>query len=182
MLKNYEVKHTFMAISIIVSIASPLFLVFVPLVIANELHHTKDIWFVFISGKTYFVYAVGFLLLFVATILPYILNVRKTPILFSIVSVLLSILVFYVASQHYKSISVDFISYRSLFSVKEYTYSWNEVDSVIYRQDQDGGSAEYDILFHDGNSLKFGENGYFKEIKLKFIGKLRDMNIKIKRE
>ncbi|WP_207196633.1 hypothetical protein [Peribacillus sp. TH24] len=92
---------------------------------------------------------------------------------------LLSISSFYVASQSYKSLSEDSISYSTLSSLKEYTYSWEDVENINYYEGNDDEFSEYVFFFNDGNSLSLSENGYIKKLKFMIIIKAEDLNIKM---
>lgn len=179
MQKNYEGQHIFVSISIVVAISSPLFLMFVPIAIANNVYYTAETWFVFLSPSVYWVYGVGFLLLFVAVLLPAIFRVRKFPILLSIISVALSVFVFYTAILHYQSLSETNITYKPLFSKTVHTYSWHDVSKVIHQANTSGNTSTYEFIFRDGNKLTISENGYFNDIKLQLLDKLRKLDISI---
>ncbi|WP_342601867.1 hypothetical protein [Peribacillus sp. FSL E2-0159] len=92
---------------------------------------------------------------------------------------LLSISSFYVASQSYKSLSKDSISYSTLLSLKEYTYSWEDAENINYYEGNDDEFSEYVFFFNDGNSLSLSENGYIKKLKFMIIIKAEDLNIKM---
>ncbi|MFI8494032.1 hypothetical protein ACIGC1_14090 [Peribacillus butanolivorans] len=72
----------------------------------------------------------------------------------------MSITSFYVASQSYKLLSEDSLSYSTLLSLKEYTYSWEDVEKINYYEGDDDEFSEYVFVFSDGNSLSLSENGY----------------------
>ncbi|WP_106494731.1 hypothetical protein [Lentibacillus sp. Marseille-P4043] len=180
MQKNYESRHIFIAISIVIAVASPIFLLFVPITIANNIHYTTETWFVFLSPAVYLVYGTGFFLLFVAGLLLAIFNIKKLPILLSTICVVLSIFVFYTASQHYEAISEKGIYYRPLFSENKYAYSWDDLTKVIHRMKPDRSASKYEFIFQDGNSITIGENGYFQDIKQQIFHELEERNIKIK--
>ncbi|WP_207198823.1 hypothetical protein [Peribacillus sp. TH14] len=91
----------------------------------------------------------------------------------------MSITSFYVASQSYKSLSEDSISYSTLLSLKEYTYSWEDVEKINYYEGNDDEFSEYVFFFSGGNNLNLSENGYIKKIKFMIIIKAEDLNIKM---
>ncbi|MBS4178502.1 hypothetical protein [Lederbergia citrea] len=177
--RNYETRHIFMAIGICIALASPFLLIFLPNTIANIAHHTPGVWDVFVPRENYIVYGIGFLLLFIAAMLLFILDIRKVPIIISTVFVLLSVITFFIASQSYKSLSDDAISYSPLFSISDHIYSWEELDRVIYHQNK--GFPEYEFLFNDGNHMRLYRNAYFNEIQSLFYFKLKEINVNIER-
>ncbi|MBK5446902.1 hypothetical protein JFU13_28825 [Peribacillus sp. TH24] len=107
------------------------------------------------------------------------LDIKKVSIILCGFLMLLSISSFYVASQSYKSLSEDSISYSTLSSLKEYTYSWEDVENINYYEGNDDEFSEYVFFFNDGNSLSLSENGYIKKLKFMIIIKAEDLNIKM---
>ncbi|MEN1969753.1 hypothetical protein WMZ97_16945 [Lentibacillus sp. N15] len=180
MKKYYEARHIFISISIVVAVAAPIFLLFVPIAIANNVHYTKENWFVFLSPSVYWLYGAGFFLLLVAALLPAIFYVKKIPVSLSIMSVVLSLFVFYAASQHHQVLSDNAISYQPLFSQTEYTYSWDNLKRVVHHANIDGSTSKYVFQFKDGNKLTIRDNGYFENIKIRLRHKLQDQGIQIK--
>ncbi|MBP3041500.1 hypothetical protein J9303_18825 [Bacillaceae bacterium Marseille-Q3522] len=178
---NYQTRHIFLAFSICVAILSPICLLFVPQLVAEIVHYSSDMWHVFVPSENFIVYGAGFLLIFLAVLLPFLFNIKKISFILSIVCLLLSVIPFYVASQSYKSISEDSISFSSLFSNKAYSYDWNQIKAIIYYESDDSDYSEYEFLFHDGNSMTIQENQYFNDIRLRFDHKLNEQEIKLEK-
>lgn len=179
--KNYETRHIYMALGICIVLASPILLIFVPRTIGNIAHQTIEVWHVIVPTENYIVYGVGLLFLFLAAMVLWILEIKKFPIILSMVFVFLSVIAFYIGSQSYQALSDDAISYSTIFSRKDYTYSWDEIEKVIYYKNLDGGFSEYEFIFSDGNNMKISENGYIVEIRHLIYYKLREVNVVIER-
>lgn len=169
-----------MAIAICIAVAAPIFLIFVPQVIGNILHHTQGIWHVFIPGNAFLMYGISFLLLFLAAFLLFLFDMDKKSIITAIIFVPVSIVFIYVGSQSFQSLSENSISYQKLFSFNKHTYAWDEVDDIVYEKPEKG-RATYEFTFQDGNKLTFQENGYLKSIEMRLIHKARAVGIEIDR-
>jgi hypothetical protein len=154
-----------MAIGICILIFSPILLVFVPQSVSNAVHYTENLWYVFTPEMNFVVYAIGFLLLFISTMLLFLLDIKKISIILSLISASFAIVCFFVASQSYESLTDDFISYSPLFSSKDYTYPWNQVKSVTLNEYKREGYSEYKFVFTDGNSMNLRYDNYFKVIE-----------------
>ena len=179
---DYEPKHTFMLIAIGILALSPFLLLPFPLFIANTLYHTPDSWYILIAEKTYSVYGVGCLFLFIAAAILFLLDRSKTAIYVSIFCVLLSGLTFYTAAQNYTSLSNDSISYRALFTTQQYTYGWDEIERVVYKKALPGeGFSEYELYFIDGNKMILVENAYVRELNRALHTRLRYEGIEVER-
>ncbi|WP_172370353.1 hypothetical protein [Sporosarcina jiandibaonis] len=180
MFKDYETKHIFMAIAICIAVISPVIILVLPTFVANTLYHTPDNWYIFVAGKTYGVYSIGFLFLTLSPLALFLLAERKFPVLVSIAFLLLSGLTFYVASLNYTSLSTDSISYREMFTTEKHTYSWNEIDRVIFnRVHSDEGFSEYEFHFNDGNELILVENGIVSRLRNSIVNRLNAEDITI---
>ncbi|QED46128.1 hypothetical protein [Cytobacillus dafuensis] len=180
--KYYRTKHIFLAIGICIAISSPFLLVFVPQTIADIIYYTEGIGQIFVPKENYVVYGVGFLFLFLAAMLLSLLDIKKVSIILSIACVCLSAIPFFIASQSYKSISEESLSYRALFSKREYSYSWDEIERVIHYKAEDGDFPEYEFLFKDGNHVMFKANRYFQEVIPLLYYKLEEINVRIERQ
>jgi hypothetical protein len=178
--KNYETRHIFMAIGICILIFSPILLVFVPQNVSNAVHYTENLWYVFTPRMNFVIYAIGFLLLFISTMLLFLLDIKKMSIILSLILVSLAIVSFFVASESYESLSENYISYSPLFSLKDYTYSWNKVESVSLIEYKREGYSEYKFVFTDGNSMQLKDDKYFRVLQPRIDYKLQEMNLGIK--
>ncbi|MFD2045524.1 hypothetical protein ACFSTA_17710 [Ornithinibacillus salinisoli] len=174
--KRYETRHIYLALGVCIPIFAPILLLFVPQTVAQILYYSKDTWYVFTPGENFTAFAIGFLLIFLATILLFILDIKKISIFLSISCVILSILCFIIASFSYKSLSDEELSYRSMFSMNHYTYTWEEVESIEYGKIDEKGNLGCTIIFTDGNSMTLKIDGYFKAIQYKFKNKLKEIN------
>ena len=180
MIKDYEMKHIFMAIAICIAVVSPVFILLLPTFVANTLYHTPDSWYIFVSGKSYGVYSLGFLFLALSPLVLFLLAGRKFSIIISLVCLLVSGLSFYTASQNYTSLAANSISYRELFKTEQHSYAWSEIDRVIYHQVKDSeGFSEYEFHFKDGNELTLVENGVVSGMRTSIRNRLKTEDITI---
>ncbi|WP_066300126.1 hypothetical protein [Bacillus sp. FJAT-29937] len=181
--KNYQPKHVFLAIGICIAVSSPFLLIFAPQTIADSVYYTKGIYqVVFVPGENYIVYGIGLFLLIIAAMIISIFDIRKFSIILSFVFVCLSIIPFWMASQSFKLISEDGLSYRTLFSKQDLSYSWSEVEKVIYYKGEKGDFPEYEFLFIDGNQLKFKANAYFQMVVPLVTDRLKKVNVSIEKD
>lgn len=164
--RNYETRHIFMAIAIVILLISPILLLIAPSLVANTLYHSADNWHVFVPGMGYVLYGVGFFLLVLSPAIIFLLDIRKKSIVYSFIIVLLSGLSFYFASSLYISFSNDSISYGTLFPNEQNTYLWDEVErAVYYGIPPEEGFSKYEFFFNDGKDMKLTENGYVKTMR-----------------
>ncbi|MBS4208447.1 hypothetical protein [Bacillus sp. FJAT-50079] len=174
--KYYEPRHVLMALGICLIVASPFLLIFVPHTIANITYHTTITWHVFVPMENYFVYGVSLLFLVIAMFIPFLLHLRKFSITISAACLLFSFIAFFLTARSYTSLSEEAISYRTMLSRKNHTYSWDEVERVIYNEN---GVSEYEILFHDSNQVTLPNDAYFDAIRMRLYRKLWEMNVRI---
>ncbi|WNS75771.1 hypothetical protein RRV45_01600 [Bacillus sp. DTU_2020_1000418_1_SI_GHA_SEK_038] len=179
--KNYRSKHVFLAIGICIAVSAPFLLIFAPQTVADIIHK-KGIAQVFVPSENYTVYGVGLLLLVIAAILISILDIRRLSIILSIACLCLSVIPFWAASQSFKLVSEDGLSYRTLFSKQELSYTWSEVERVIYYKGKQGDYPEYEFFFKDGNQLKFKANAYFHTVVPLVTERLKEVSVRIERE
>ena len=166
MLKNYEARHIFMAIAIVILVISPVFMLLFPAFMANTLYHTAEDWHIFVPGVGYLFYGIGFLFLVLSPAIIFILNIGRKSLIFGLVFLILSSLSFYIASGPYTSLTSESISYRVLFSTEKHAYSWDEVEKAIYYEiPSDEGFSKYEFFFSDGTSMELSENGHIAELR-----------------
>ena len=180
MIKDYETRHIFMAIAICIAVVSPVIIFVLPTFVANTLYHTPDNWYIFVAGKTYGVYSIGFLFLTLSPFALFLLAGRKFSVLISIAFLVLSGLTFYVASLNYTSLSANSISYREMFTTENHSYSWSEIDRVIFnRAYEDEEFSKYEFHFNDGNELTLVENGVVRGLRDSIVNRLNAEDITI---
>ncbi|MGE7603518.1 hypothetical protein ACQKL5_13680 [Peribacillus sp. NPDC097675] len=179
MKKKYEPRYFFLVIGLLIAVISPIFLLIFPQAIADAFHYKTDIWQVYVPGVSFVGYGIGLTFLVFAALLLFFLDIKKVSIILSIFFVGLSLTFFYLGSQSYKSLSEDSISYSTLLSLKEYSYSWDDVKKINYYKGNDDEFSKYVFFFSDGNSLSLSENGYIKKLKFMIIIKTEDLNIKM---
>ncbi|QUW20549.1 hypothetical protein JSQ81_11835 [Sporosarcina sp. Marseille-Q4063] len=180
MIKDYEPRHIFMAIAICIAVVSPVFILVLPTFIANTLYRTPDNWYIFVAGKTYGVYSIGFLFLTLSPFVLFLLAGRKFSVLISLVCLVLSGLTFYVASLNYTSLSTNSISYREMLTTENHTYSWSEIDRAVFHQaKEDEEFSQYEIHFNDGNQLTLVENGTVRGLRDSIVNRLNAEGITI---
>ncbi|MBA4536815.1 hypothetical protein H1Z61_06555 [Bacillus aquiflavi] len=180
-MKYYETRHIFLAIAVMIAIASPLLLGFVPQTIVDLIHYKKGIWHVYVPTEAYPVYAVGLLLLFLSPLLLFLMRNSKVAILLSICCILFSGITFFTASQAYTLLSEDSLSYAPLFSMKDHIYTWDEVEKIIYYEADEGEMSDYEFLFHDGNSIKIKDDLYLSGYGFKLRDQLEKMNLNVEK-
>ncbi|KRG11954.1 hypothetical protein ACA29_12580 [Lederbergia galactosidilytica] len=176
MRKNYETKHIFMAIAICFILASPIIIIYIPMMFAQFFHYTPKVWQVFVPMENYLVCAVGLIFLIAAFFLLFFLDFHKKSIAIFLLLLVLSIASFYIMTQSYQRLAEDHLSYQQLFTTHQYSYRWEDVKEVRQTIEKEGHS-KYTFVFHDGNNLTIGEDGYFKEIKNKVINTLENNKI-----
>jgi hypothetical protein len=164
--KSYESRHIFMVIAIGILLLSPIFVLILPLFVANTLYFTPGNWYVMVSGTVYIVYSIGFLFIFLSAMILALLDSSKVSIFISIACLVLSGFSFMVASQDYTSLGDDSISYRGIFSKEENTYSWNEIERVVYNEVPRGvGVSDYEFYFKDGKKFVLAESGIVEGLR-----------------
>ena len=181
MLRDYEaLRYIFLIIAIGLLALSPIFLLTAPLLVANTLYHEAGLWYVFVSGTSYAVYGVGLLFLFLAAVIIFILNIKKSSIVIGVLCVLLSGISFVVASQEYTSLADDSISYREIFTKENHVYPWSEIEKVTYTKvPSNEGSPEYEFYFKDGNRMKLAENDLVRQYRISMDNRLKSEGIEI---
>lgn len=181
MLRKSESRDFFLAIAMGIFILTPMFTLLLPRAIANTLHHSSSHFVLYVTGGSYFLYFIGCSLLFASALLVYFLWGNKSSIFLGIGCLLLGVLCFYIASKHYIAIGTDSISYNLVFSTKEYTYQWEDIEQVLYKTvSSSDGRGHYEFIFRDGERLTVIENGYIEEVKYLIINRLKEENINLK--
>lgn len=177
--KNYETRHLFLAASIIIAIFGPIFYFFLPQTVGDILHHTKDVWFVYTPKENFTMFAIGFVLLFIATFLIFLLDIKKISIILGSLVLCMGLAVFFFASQSFLSLGDKTIAFSSLTTLEKYTYSWEAVDKMIHYRSEDGFFSEYEFVFKDGNRTKVKNDAYFREKSFKFEEKLSETKLNV---
>lgn len=178
MVRGYETRPLFMAVALL--LLSPVFILLVPLFIANTLSHTLESWYVFVSGMNYLVYDLGSLFLVLAVFTLFILAGRKFSIVVSLSFLILSGVSFYIAAQSYTSLADNSIAYREIFSKEQHAYAWSEIERVAYTQAPNADTfAEYEFYFNDGNKMTLIENGIVRGLRDGIRNRLRQENVQI---
>ncbi|MFE8697372.1 hypothetical protein ACFYKT_13600 [Cytobacillus sp. FJAT-53684] len=181
MTKNYEPRHIALAISIVIAILSLFLIIFIPQTVADIVHYSSGVWHVFVPKENLIVYGIGFFLLFLASLILFIFNMKKRGIYLSIACVLLSLIPFYMGSQSYLIFSNDSISLSPILSSKVTDYTWNDVKSVTFYEGEEGERSEYVFIFHDGHSITLEDNAYFQKIVTNLEIKLAEVNLRVDR-
>lgn len=177
--KNYETRHVYMAIGIVTALFSPIFLTFVPQTVAEIIHYKKGVWEVLIPDENFIAFGAGFSLIFIACMILFILDIQKYSILLSVTLSLLSIGCFFIASQSHVSLSDEKISYTPFYSIKDFGYSWEEVEKIVRIDYKSEEMIEYEFHFKDGNHVVIKNNDYFSSIWRQLRKKVGEMNIEI---
>lgn len=175
--KNYENKHVFLVIGILLPIFSPILLLMVPRTTAEILHKTNGVWEVFLTKENIIAYGIGILLLSIACLLIFFLNIRRISIVIGVILTLFGFSCFYLTSQSYKALGDESISFRPLSSFKDYNYSWDEVEKVIRTYYASDESLEYEFVFKDGERMKLKYDKYASLIWGRFTDKVREKNL-----
>lgn len=177
--KNYETRHVYMAIGIVTALFSPIFLTFVPQTVAEIIHYQKGVWEVLIPNENFIAFGVGFFLIFLACMILFILDIQKYSIILSTTLTLLSFVCFFIASQSHVTLSDDTISYTPFYSIKDYSYTWDEVEKIIRIDYKSEDKIEYEFSFIDGNHMVIQNNDYLSSIWRQLRKKVGEMNIEI---
>ncbi|WP_449621573.1 hypothetical protein [Robertmurraya sp. Marseille-Q9965] len=175
--KNYETRHIYFTIAIMIAILSPIFYFFVPQTVGDVVHYKEDTWYVSTPKENFTSFAVACGFLFIASILLFFLNIRKLSITLSVIFLCLGLFTFYIASQSFVSLSNEEISYSSLFELKKHTYQWEDIQRVIHYRNETGSFSEFELIFTDGNRARLDDNAYFREKSDKFGMKLAEYNL-----
>ncbi|GEN84435.1 hypothetical protein SLU01_27470 [Sporosarcina luteola] len=180
MYKNYEARHIFMAIAIGILVISPFLLLPLPTFIATNMHGTEG-WVVFVPGKAYLLYALGFLFLFVSSLVLFILNLSKVAKISSVIAVLISVAFFMSAVQKYTVLADDSITFRESIWTDRHTYAWNEVDNVKFNLAAKGFPV-YEFQFKDGAEMTLPENGHIRIMRTVIERKLKEYDVEISKK
>ncbi|MFD2045404.1 hypothetical protein ACFSTA_17100 [Ornithinibacillus salinisoli] len=180
MYQSYTVRHIFMAISISILFIGPILLLLIPSFVANSVHNTTGSWLVIVPGVSYLIYGIGLVLLFLAALFPFLLNISKSSILISIVCVILSGVTFTLAAKPFTSLATDSISFQTHIHTEKHTYGWDEIESTVYNQIPiEEGYSDYVFYFSDGNQIKITENGLILPLKNQIYKRLEMEGIKV---
>lgn len=179
-MNNYEPRHTFMAVALVILLLSPLLILLLPSFVANSLHHTVGNWYVFVTGASYIGYSIGFLFLFLSALIIFLLNRSKISLGISAICILLSGVSFFIAAQCYTSLADNSISYSEIFSKEKHTYSWDEIEKVVYNEvPRNEGFPKYEFYFKDGGKIILAENGVVESLKDFIRNRLSNEGIQI---
>ncbi len=170
-----------MAIGICVLFFSPIIVLIVPLALVEILYYQKEIWLTYTPKESFVVVGVAMFLIVLACALLWLLNVKKVAIGISVVCLLSSSVLFYMASFPHVTLSDEEISYRTLFSKQEQTYSWNELDQFLYYvvDKEDDGLSYYEFYFKDGEMLTISQNYYVSDIQMRLNQKVRSVGVDV---
>lgn len=179
MIRNYDTRHIFMAIGAGLLVLSPIFLLTAPSVIVNTLYYKRGIWITYVPGENYVAFAAGLLLLVLACVLLWLLDVKKWTISASIICVILSGILLYMASLSYVTLSNEEISFRTLFSKEKQFYAWEELDQLLFyeRPPEEKEISYYEFHFKDGQMLTMKQNNYVRELQGSLSSKVRGLSI-----
>lgn len=177
--KNYQNKHIFLAIALIIAVFSPILYFFLPQTVADILHNRNEIWFVSVPEVNFKIFAVGFTLLFVSSFVLYLLNLNKRSISISIFFLLLAMGTFFIASQSYILLSNYNITFNQFLKFEKEVYTWEEVERVIHHRTEMGDISNYELVFEDGNSITIEDNSYFGQQSFKFNKRLAEANLPV---
>lgn len=169
-----------MVIAIGILLLSPIFIMVLPLFVANTLYFTAGNWYVLVSGAIYIVYSIGFLFLILSAMILSLLDSSKVSIYISIACLILSGFFFLIASKNYISLGDDSISYREMFSKENHSYSWDEIERVVYYEvPRGGGFPQYEFYFDDGEKFVLAENGIVERLRIVIYNRLSQVDIEI---
>lgn len=176
---TYQKKHIFLTFAVLIAVFAPIFYFFFPQTIADILHNKNGVWFVSVPSEAFTAFLIGSALLIIASLVLFILDIRKLSIIISGLFLSLAIGSFFLSSQAYLTLSDENISYSSLFSLEKNTYSWDEVTEVIHFRTELGDISEYEFVFNDQNTVRIDDTSYFKAKAYNFGKKLATENLTI---
>ncbi|MGG0668681.1 hypothetical protein [Sporosarcina koreensis] len=159
MLDKIGSRQIFMAITIGIFVCSPIFVLIVPLFIANALYQESNTWAVVVPAKAFMSFGLGALFLITATFLLWIMSVNKKSKWLAAICVLLSILLMVDGSGRYVGVSTDGISFKRGLAGANQHYEWSNIQQVVYREfPEEGGFPKFDFYFKDGEMVTLPEN------------------------
>lgn len=175
--RNYQTRHIYLAISIIIAIFAPIFYFFLPQTVGDIVHHKDDVFFVSVPKENFYAFGVGFILLFISSMILFLFDIKKISIVFSILFLSFSLGTFYFSAQSFSALGQEKISYSPLFSLKKESHAWDEVTKVIHHRNDVGDVSFYEFVFEDGNHIILEDNDYFRHASYKFEMKLAEHNL-----
>ncbi|TQR20283.1 hypothetical protein [Psychrobacillus vulpis] len=180
--RRYEARHIFMAIGACIALFSPILLLIVPLLVVNTLYYKRGIWITYAPGENYMVFGISVFFLVLACAMLWYFDVQKWAIGISLGCVIVSCIVFYIASLSYVTLSDEEISYRTLLSNEKRTYAWEELEQLVYyvKLPEDDEMSHYEFYFKDGEMLTIRQNSLVTEIQGSLNSKVRGMGIPLK--
>lgn len=177
--RRYDKKHIFLAIGACIVLFSPVYLLIIPLAVVNTLYYKKGIWITYAPTENYVTFGVSLFLIVLACLVLGFLGIRKWTVGAGVFCVLLSSLVFYIASLSYITLSGEEISYRTLFSKEKQSYSWEDIEKLVYyvKLPEDDELSYYEFYFKDGQMMKMKQNSYVTNLQGNLNGTVRAMQI-----
>lgn len=165
--KSYETRHIFMVLAICTLLCSPFFILLAPLGVAHTIYYDYGVRLVYVPSINYWVYGVGWFLIFLGLSLLFLLKLRKSSIVVAVICLIGSAIFFYGGSKSFVTITDETITYRGVFAKEESNYEWIEVSKVNYYQmsEMDPETSYYEFEFKDAKKLILKENGKVSEIQ-----------------
>lgn len=162
-MKNYEARHVFMVFGIGILLVSPVFILLVPLSIVATKYDQLGAWITYTPGTNYLMFGVGVLLVSLSCLIVYFSNLKKAGFVSGLICMTLSGVVFYTSTLPYASLTDEKIKFRKVFSLENESYSWDELDRLVYYEtpQQNEGNPRYEFYFKDGNMLSISKNSHF---------------------
>ncbi|WOV87357.1 hypothetical protein QWT69_16135 [Sporosarcina oncorhynchi] len=181
-LHQLDASHTFLSIGMGSIGLFPILLAIIPTLVAKTLHETRTTLLVQVPKEAYFLYGIGLVLLTITSFLLYFLKINKKAKMISAAIGLLVLLCFVDASQRYVRVATDSVAFKSSMLSKEYVYTWEEVEKVVFRElPKEGGFAKFDFHFNDGNIMILANDNYMMRYRKLLEKKFSDDGIEYKR-
>jgi ABC-type multidrug transport system fused ATPase/permease subunit len=177
--RSYQTKHIYLAVSVIIAVFAPILYFFLPQTVADIVHHKDEVFFVSVPQENFYTFGVGFVFLFISSMILFLFDIRKLSVIFSILFLCIAFATFFVGSQSYRTLAQDNITSSSLFSFEKEIYTWDQVTQVIHHRNEMGDISIYEFVFDDGNSIRLKDTRYFRHISYQFNKKLAEENLSI---
>ena len=173
-----EPRHIFMVFAICLVVFSPLLILFAPLVVGETVYFDRSNWVIYLPKINFVLVGLSILALVLGMVVLWLKHIKPITIAVALLLTVASGVLFYGASLSFTSLTDDAITHRLPFDKEKQTYSWADVQSVQYFDNEDNFDLKpyYVIYFHDNNQLKLVQGGILDvQTKIRIDQKLRSL-------
>ncbi|THE13578.1 hypothetical protein E1I69_06590 [Bacillus timonensis] len=176
--RNYEKRHFFVSIAVIIAVSIPFAVPFFPFIISDVMYATRETWFIQTPKAAYFLWGAGFLLWLLATIIIYYFNVNKASLIVGIVMFILSFIPIVLGANHYKELSDDGVTFSEISTLDQKHYKWDEINKIVYHLEKEKGKRSIlEFQFKDGNNVKLVRDSHLSNDYYKLREKISEYQI-----